>query len=175
MVIGGLIQMLTVLPATALLVAFPAIVAWRRRAQSRDDSEVALALQSFALALRRGAVAGKSDPELVARVAELAERVPESRAFLFALDLARLDPAMLADAAQRLGLRLRRRVAFERKMLARTRSGLRRAAVAAALPALLWAGLLALGLRVPDATLLFVLLVESVGCYLLWRITRAAV
>ena len=32
-------------------------------------------------------------------------------AFLFALEMNRLSPAMLADAAQRLGLRLRRRVA----------------------------------------------------------------
>ncbi len=174
MVTGNLAEALGVMLATALLVAFPALAAWRRVARSREDSEVAVALQSFAIAQRREAEATR-DPELAARVARLSERVPESRAFLFALELTRLGPAMLADAAQRLGLRLRRRVAFERKMLARTRSGLRRAAVAAALPALLWAGLLAFDVRVPDSALLFVLLVECAGCYLLWRITRAAV
>lgn len=165
---------LAVLLATAVVVALPAMAAWRRRAQSREDSEIAVALQSFALGLRRE-TAQAPDPELTERIARLSDRVPESRSFLFALELGQLDPPLLADAAQRLGLRLRRRVAFERKMLARTRSGLRRAAVAAALPAVLWAGLLAFGLRPPDSLLLFVLFVESIGCLLLWRITRAAV
>lgn len=163
-----------VMLVAALLVALPALDAWRRRAQSREDSELALALQAFAHQLRRDSLE-KPDPELAERIARLSDRVPESRAFLFALELNRLGPAMLADAAQRLGLRLRRRVAFERKMLARTRSGLERAAVAAALPILLWATLLAFDLRLPDAALLFVLLVESLGCFLLWRITRAVV
>lgn len=163
-----------VLLFAALLVALPALSAWRRRARSREDSQLAMDLQAFALALRRDALE-KPDDELTERIARLSDRVPEARAFLFALELNRLSPPMLADAAQRLGLRLRRRVAFERKMLARTRSGLERAAVAAALPILIWAALLVFDLRLPDAALLFVLLVESLGCFLLWRITRAAV
>jgi hypothetical protein len=160
--------------AMALLVALPALVAWRRRAQSREDSEIALQLQSFACAVR-GEAGAKADPELTARVAGLADRVPDARAFLFAVELSRLDPASLADAAQRLGLRLRRRVAFERKMLARTRSGLRRGAVAAALPVLLAAALRPFDVRLPEATVAFLLVLELLGAYLLWRITRAAV
>ena len=101
--------------------------------------------------------------------------MPETRAFLYALELTRLTPSLLADTALRLGLRLRRRVAFERKMLARTRSGLRRAAVAAALPAVLAASLVPLGLHLPGITVAFLLLLEMFGCFLLWRITRAAV
>src|SRR5262245_33012679 len=123
--------MIAALLALALLVAFPALTAWRQRAQSREDNELALALQTFALDLRRASDVAP-DPQMRDRVARLVPRVPEARAFLFALELTRLGPESLADCAQRLGLRLRRRVAFERKMLARTRSGLRRAAFAAA-------------------------------------------
>ena len=50
-----------------VLVALPAVAAWRRRAQSREDSELALELQAFALAVRREAIAAP-DPELLARV-----------------------------------------------------------------------------------------------------------
>jgi len=161
--------------AIAMLVAFPAMAAWRRGARSREDSEIALALQALARELRREA-ATAPDPELLARVAGLTQRVPESRAFLFAAELTRLTPPLLADAAQRLGLRLRRRVAFERKMLARTRSGLRRGAVAAAIPVALAVGrLAAFDVRLPTASLVFLLLLEGLGCFMLWRITRAAV
>lgn len=158
----------------AVLVAFPAMAAWRRRARSRGDSEIALALQAFALDLRRDS-ASRPDPELLARIAGLALRVPEARAFLFALELTRLTPPLLADAAQRLGLRLRRRVAFERKMLARTRSGLRRGAVAAAIPAALAMGFSAFDVRLPAASLASLLMLEATGCFLLWRITRTVV
>jgi hypothetical protein len=167
-------MIVAVLLMVVVLVALPAVAAWRRCAQSREDSELALELQAFALAVRREAIAGP-DPELLARVARLTGRVPETRAFLFALELTRITPALLADTAQRLGLRLRRRVAFERKMLARTRSGLRRAAVAAALPAVLAASFDPLGLHLPDHTVAFLLLLEMFGCCLLWRITRPAV
>ena len=166
--------MIPALLTVVLLVALPAVFAWRRRAQSREDSELALELQAFALAVRREAIAGP-EPELLARVARLSRRVPDTRAFLFALELTHLTPSLLADTAQRLGLRLRRRVAFERKMLARTRSGLRRAAVAAALPVVLAASFDPLGLHLPGVTVAFLLFLEMLGCYLLWRITRTAV
>src|SRR6476619_7254572 len=94
-----------------VLVAFPAVAAWRRRAQSREDSELALELQAFALAVRREAITAP-DPEFLARISRLTRRVPETRAFLFAVELTRLTPVLLADTALRLGLRLRRRVAF---------------------------------------------------------------
>ena len=165
---------LAIMMLLGVFIAFPAMAALRRRDQSRDDSDIALALQAFAQGLRREEIAGP-DPQLVARVAGLVERVPETRAFLFALELTRLSPPLLADAAQRLGLRLRRRVAFERKMLARTRSGLRRAAVVAAFPAVLALGCAAFGMRVPTGPLIFLLVLEGMGCFLLWRITRAAV
>ena len=43
-------------------------------------------------------------------------------------ELTHAPPHLVADTAHRLALRLKRRVAFERKMLARTASGRRRGA-----------------------------------------------
>jgi protein-S-isoprenylcysteine O-methyltransferase Ste14 len=67
-----------------------------------------------------------------------AERLgaPEFSWWLLAHELPRLSPVLVADTAQRLALRLKRRVAFERKMLARTASGRRRGAWAASIPPL---------------------------------------
>jgi hypothetical protein len=81
----------------------------------------------------------------------------------------------LADAAQRLALRLKRRVCFERKMLARTAPGLRRGAIAASLPPLLmWASQVA-GVEIPSAAQLCLLVAEAGGCALLWRLARVEI
>ena len=84
-------------------------------------------------------------------------------------------PELLADTAQRLALRLKRRVAFERKMLARTASGRRRGAVAASIPPLALLALHAGGIQVPLAALLFVVALEACGCWLLWRVARVEI
>jgi hypothetical protein len=79
---------------------------------------------------------------------------------------------LLADTAQRLALRLKRRVAFERKMLARTASGRRRGAVAASIPPLVLLAFHAGGIQIPLAALLFVVAIEACGCWWLWRVAR---
>jgi hypothetical protein len=94
---------------------------------------------------------------------------------LLAHELPRPSPELLADTAQRLALRLKRRVAFERKMLARTASGRRRGAVAASMPPLMLVVLHAGGIQIPLAALLFVVAIEACGCWLLWRVARVEI
>ena len=94
---------------------------------------------------------------------------------LLAHELPRASPELLADTAQRLALRLKRRVAFERKMLARTASGRRRGAVAASVPPLVLVALHVAGVEVPPAALLFVLAIEAGGCWLLWRVAHVQI
>jgi hypothetical protein len=101
--------------------------------------------------------------------------VPEFASLQLAQELAHPHPELLADAAQRLALRLKRRVAFERKMLARTASGRRRGAAAAAVAPLLLVALDAGGVSVPLAALVFVVCAEGLGCWLLWRFARVSV
>ena len=159
--------------ALALLIALPGLWAVGRRRGSRDASEVAAALAEFAAVVRREGKCLAPDPALLARVEGMG--VPEAVSFHFARQLASPDPVLLADAAQRLALRLKRRVAFERKMLARTAPGLRRGAIAASLPpVLLW--LLAwFGAEVPASAQINLFVAEAVGCALLWRLARVEI
>jgi len=148
----------------AVLVILPAIEASRQRRASRESSAVATALIESA---------GVVDEEFLARLRRLA--IPETIAFEFARQFGSQDPALLADAAQRLALRLKRRAAFERKMLARTASGRRRGALAAAAP-----GVTLLGLRLADVVLplpamTLLIGVEAFGCWLLWRLAHVEV
>jgi hypothetical protein len=167
--------LLAALLATTVLVAVPAFGAWHRRRSSRDASEIAMSLQAFALIVQREGRCLPLEAALLARVENLRRRVPEIAAFLLTQHVPRLTPELLSEAAQRLALRLKRRVAFERKMLARTTSGLRRGAVAAAVPPLALLGLTALGTRFSGGALLCLLLVEAFGCCLLWRAARVEV
>lgn len=160
-------------PAFAIFAALPAAAAWRRRRASREASEVAAGLAEFADAVRGGQRCLPLDTALRARLIQL--RVVEAASLQLALELERGGPATLADAAQRLALRLRRRVAFQRKMLARTAPGLRRGAIAAALPPLILSALRAAGTPLPAGALLPLLLAEAVGCALLWRLARVEI
>ena len=165
----------TLLAASLLivgLIALPALSAWRRRRFSREASGVAAELVAFAQALRRTNDCVPLDEALLARAQRLG--MPELRSFELAHRLSPANPALLADAAQRLALRLKRRVAFERKMLARTASGRRRGAIAAALPPLILVTLAAAGRGLPVGALLFVAALEVLGCWLLLRVTRVA-
>ena len=154
------------------LVTLPAIQAMRGRQASRVASEVATELAELASALRRATDAKPLDDALLARVRRLG--MPEAITFEF-IQAGRAAPALLADTAQRLALRLKRRVAFERKMLARTAPGRRRGAIATAAP-----GVTLLGLRMADVILplpamVMLVVVEAFGCWLLWRVARVEV
>ena len=159
--------------ALALLIALPGMWAVGRRRGSRDASEVAAALAEFAAVVRREGTCLSPDPALLARVEGMA--VPEAVSFHFARQLASPDPVLLADAAQRLALRLKRRVAFDRKMLARTASGRRRGALAAAAPGVTLLALRIAGTALPLTALLSLWSLEALGCGLLWRAARVEV
>jgi hypothetical protein len=160
------------LAAIAALIAWPAFDAWRRRVLSREASAIAVELQAYASAVRAAQGCLPLDATLRMRVTALRRDVPEIVGFLLTQDLSRLSADALADAAQRLSLRLRRRVAFERKMLARTASGLKRGAVAAAIPPVLLLVFAAAGVVLPASGLLALLTLEALGCWLLWRLAR---
>jgi len=168
--------LLAALPAIAGFIALPAFIALCRRRATREASEVAAALAEFAAALRRDVGRANRcplDADLCTRAERL--RVPEFATLQLAQDLPKPRPDLLADTAQRLALRLKRRIAFERKMLARTASGRRRGAVAAAIPPLALLSLRASGFAVPPATLAVVLCIEAFGCWLLWRLARVGI
>jgi hypothetical protein len=157
----------------ALLIALPALAAASRRRAMQEESEIAGALSAWAADVRgRSAHAPLEDP-LRSRVQHL--RAPEFATLALAMELPNAKPHLLADTAQRLALRLRRRVAFERKMLARTASGRRRAAVAASIPPLLLLAMSAGGLRIPLLALIAVVCLEACGSWLLWRIARVEI
>jgi hypothetical protein len=166
----------TLLPALLALgvcIALPAIAAHRRRRLSRESSEVAAALADFARSLRHSPGILPVDESLLTRARRLG--IPEMVGFDYARGLSRPEPVLLADAAHRLALRLKRRVAFERKMLARTAPGRWRGALAAAAPAPILIALGAAGESLPTATLALLLSLEGLGCWLLWRLARVAV
>jgi hypothetical protein len=169
--------LLAALPAIAGFIALPAFLALCRRRATREASEVAAALASFAAASRqelsRTSRAQALDADLSARVQRL--RVPEFACLQLAQELPQAPPELLAAAAQRLALRLKRRIAFERKMLARTASGRRRGALAAIIPPLLLLVLHAFGLSIPFVMVAFVVCFEAVGCWLLWRLARIGI
>ena len=154
-------------PLLAALIALPALGAMHRRRRSRECSDVAAGLAQFAAAVRGSPVALELDARRLA--------IPEMLGFEFARELPRPQPALLADAAQRLALRLKRRVAFERKMLARTAAGRWRGAVAGTCAALALLSMQATGMALPTASVLLVLVLQGIGCWLLWRVTHVGV
>ena len=157
----------------AVLVALPAMLAARRRRANQDLSDVATRLIEFAAATRRAGQRLPLDEALLARARAL--RIPELISFEFAQAIATPDPTLLADSAQRLGLRLKRRVAFERKMLARTAPGRWRGSIVAATPAAVLLALSGAGFVLPATILAGLLLLESLGCWLLWQAARVEV
>jgi hypothetical protein len=157
----------------ASLAALPAMQALQRRRASRECSEVAADLIEFASRVRREPCGLPLEEELLARVRKI--RIPEVITFEFAQHLARPAPQLLADTAQRLALRLKRRVAFERKMLARTASGRRRGAIAAVVPGIAILSLRMVGMVPPMPVLALLIAVEAFGCWLLWRVARVQV
>jgi Flp pilus assembly protein TadB len=168
--------LLAALPAIAGLIALPAFIAVCRRRATREASEVAVALADFAAAARRDLERADRlplDGALSARAQRL--RVPEFASLQLVQDLPHARPELLADTAQRLALRLKRRIAFERKMLARTASGRRRGAVAAAIPPLVLLVLHACGFDVPVGAVVFVICIEAFGCWLLWRLAQVEI
>ena len=163
------------LAAVALLIGLPALGAWRRRVLSREASRVAEELQAFAFVVRRDGKRAALSSELVSHLERLRSGVPEIIGFLVTQQLAQLTPESQADAAQRLALRLKRRVAFERKMLARTASGLKRGAAAAALPPLVVLTMAGWDAQPPMSALGVLFALEVLGCWLLWRTVRVEV
>ena len=161
--------------AVAALIGLPAFGAWRRRVVSREASRVAEELQAFAFTVRETGRREALPVALVSHLERLRSGVPEIIGFLVTQQLAQLTPESQADAAQRLALRLKRRVAFERKMLARTAAGLKRGAVAAALPPLVVLTMAACGAQLPLSALGMLFALEALGCWLLWRTVRIEV
>jgi len=163
------------LAGIAGFIALPAVIAMYRRRVSREASEVAAALAEFARETRQSMQGLPLEETLRARAERL--RVPELASLLLAQELQNDTTCaeLVADSAQRLALRLKRRVAFERKMLARTASGRRRGAIAAAIPPLVILALRAAHFEVPAAALWSLLLVEGFGCWLLWRLARVEI
>ncbi len=157
----------------AILISLPAALARQRRRVSREVSEVATGLIDFAAALRSAGRRLPLDESLLLRARRL--RIPELIPFEFVQAMAAPDHELLAESAQRLGLRLKRRVAFERKMLARTAAGRWRGCIAAAAPALALLALAAFGVGLPVSALVLLLLLEGLGCWLLWRAARVEV
>jgi len=135
--------------------------------------EVASGLVDYAAAVRRESRCLPLDESLRSRIRRL--RVSDAASLQLAQELQRGGADLLAEAAQRLALRLRRRVAFNRKMLARTAPGLRRGAVAASAPPLIAMLLHLGGLEIPVGAQLMLLMVEAAGCALLWRIARVEI
>lgn len=161
------------LPTLAAFIALPAAAAWQRRRGSREASAVAEELSSFASSVRGAERCLPMDEALHARVIKL--RLPDAASLQLAQELGRGGASALADAAQRLALRLKRRVCFERKMLARTAPGLRRGAIAASLPPVLMWVSQAAGAEIPPNAQLALLMAEAVGCALLWRLARVEI
>ncbi|HET9864978.1 MAG TPA: hypothetical protein VFP37_16155 [Steroidobacteraceae bacterium] len=156
----------------AAFAVFPVLeTAWRRRA-SRESGEVAGALLEFARQWQEGR-GQPIDQDLLERARRLG--VPEVVTFEFVQQQSRAAPDVHAQTARRLALRLKRRVAFERKMLARTAPGRRRGAIAMAAPGLAILGLRLGGLTPPLAALALLVVVELVGCWLSWRVARIEV
>lgn len=155
------------------LVGVPALVARRRARLSRGWSEVAAQLAQFAADVRKANAWMPVDAGVLDRLRRL--RIPEVTSFQLVCELRQADPELLADTAHRLALRLKRRAAFERKMLARTAPGRRRGAVAAAAPAMLLLLAKAGGVALPLSALALLVTLEALGCWMLWRVARVEV
>ena len=160
-------------PLLGGFIALPALAAWRRRRESREASAVAGDLAAYAVAVRGAGRCLPMEDALVARIARL--RLADAAALRMAQELERGGAAALAGAAQRLATRLRRRVAFQRKMLARTAPGLRRGAIAASVPPLLLLALQWLGTEIPVVAQFSLFAAEAAGCALLCRLARVEI
>ena len=156
-----------------ILIALPALGAARRRRRSSELARVANGFMELAQAVRRAGIRLHAHEDLLKTARALV--IPELVTFEFIQASTKNTPELLADTAQRLALRLKRRVAFERKMLARTASGRRRGAIGAAAPAL--AMLLARvgGVALPMTALMLLVVLEVLGCWMLWRVARVDV
>lgn len=163
----GDVAVLTAVVLLAWVLAWPAWVALHRRRVSSEASAVAVELAAFAENLRRDNSNRPLEPHLQARIDRL--RLPELGAFQLAPSLPNTNAGLVADAAARLALRLKRRVAFERKMLARTAAGRRRGAVAGTLPPLALLAFAMTGAELPWLALVVVVIAEALGCWLLSR------
>lgn len=157
----------------AMVLAWPAVFAAWRRHVNRGASEVAAALEAFADRSRLSDMLVEVDAALAQRIARL--RLPEYNAFEVAPRLPNATPALVAAAAARLALRLRRRIAFERKMLARTASGRRRGAIGGALPPLVLLGFAGSGADLPGLVLLLLIGALGLGSWLQVRIAKVAI
>ncbi len=157
----------------AVLIALPALGAGWRRRRSRELARVANGFMELAQEVRSTGTCLQAHEDLL-RTARALE-IPELVTFEFIHGSARTTPELLADTAQRLALRLKRRVAFERKMLARTASGRWRGSIAAAMPAITLLAMAPAGLVLPIGALLCLLLLESLGCWFLWQAARVEV
>ena len=157
----------------ALCMSLPSGAALWRRQRSRESSAVASALAAFASEVQRRNQCLPLDDELLSRARKL--RIPEMVSFNYAHELTRPQPELLAAALQRLALRLKRRVAFERKMLARTAPGRRRASVAAAASIVAILALQIAGLAPPAPLLLAASVLVALGSALCWRVSRVEV
>jgi hypothetical protein len=157
----------------ALVIALPSWQALRRRSLSRESSAVAAALAAFAADQRRAGSGLSLDEALLVRLRRL--EIPETFSLEFARELSQPPPELLADTTQRLALRLKRRVAFERKMLARTASGRRRATLAAACCIVTLLGLQFVGLAPPPFLLALVSVLAVIGGILCCRVARVEV
>ena len=168
---------LLVWPPLALLIALPALAAWRRREQSREMRELADALIAHADTLQVGDSRTNAEmPPLEPAVQYRLDRlgIPDTVVLKLAQECAG-QRALRVDCAQRLALRLRRRVAFERKMLARAAPGLRRGAFAASAPPLVALLLQSVGVEIPLGARALLLVVEIFGCVLLWRLAQVEI
>jgi hypothetical protein len=157
----------------ALCGSLPSWAALWRRHRSRESSALASALAAFAAEVQRRHLCLPLDDELLARARKL--RIPEMVSFHYAHELPRPQPELLAAALHRLALRLKRRVAFERKMLARTAPGRRRASVAAAVSVVAILALQIAGLAPPAPLLLAASALVASGSALCWRVSRVEV
>ena len=167
------VQLWLAFPVLVAFIALPAAAAWQRRRDSHEASSVAIELAEFAASVRQAERLLPIDENLHARLIKL--RLADAASFQLAQELQRGGAPALADAAQRLALRLKRRVCFERKMLARTAPGLRRGAIAASLPPLLMWASQATGAEIPSEAQLTLLAAEAAGCALLWRLARVEI
>jgi hypothetical protein len=170
---GSELPLLLSLPLLAVFIALPAMAAWRRRRASREASDIASRLSAWAAALQREARVLPLDETLRLRLMRL--RLEDAVLLQLAEENSRAAVPVLAESAQRLALRLRRRVAFERKMLARTASGLRRGALVACVPPVVVLGLHLWGVALPVSLWWTLLGFELAGCTLLWRLARVEI
>jgi len=156
-----------------ILIALPALGAARRRRRSSELARVANGFMELAQVVRRAGLRLHAHEDLLKTARALV--IPELVTFEFIQASTKHSPELLADTAQRLALRLKRRVAFERKMLARTASGRWRGAAAGGSAVIALLGLQLMGVALPASSLALLVVLQGIGCCLLWRVTHVEV